>query len=197
MITTNTLPATSSTDSATLVSAEKVPDKTDAPKVAVIKRRATKRTVPVATVERGTTQRRRATGKPSKAVSPNQPLPGKPKSKNPPVKNAGTPIHAVPSSKPVVAPGRATPKKVDKLKVVRDSVTMPLEDYERIGALKKHCLTLGIAIKKSELLRAGLATLQRLSNEDLKRVLALVEKIKTGRPVGDKKTNKPGKKHRK
>ncbi len=69
---------------------------------------------------------------------------------------------------------------------------MPVEDCERIGVLKKKCLALGIAIKNSELLRAGVATIQRLSNEDLKRVLALVEKIKTGRPIGkEKKAREP------
>ena len=73
---------------------------------------------------------------------------------------------------------------------------MPSTDYDRIGALKKSCLALGFAVKKSELLRAGLQTLQRLSADDLKRVITLVENIKTGRPAGKNKKHKgtPGKK---
>ena len=87
----------------------------------------------------------------------------------------------------IVSQTNAKPKK---LKVIRDSFTMPSADYDRIKILKKSCLALGIAVKKSELLRAGLQTLQRLSNEDLKRVIALVETIKTGRPTGTAKKQK-------
>jgi hypothetical protein len=72
--------------------------------------------------------------------------------------------------------------------VIRDSFTMPVVDYELIGALKNRCLGLGVAIKKSELLRAGLATLQRLSDESLAQVVAAIESVKTGRPPGGKKT---------
>jgi hypothetical protein len=75
-------------------------------------------------------------------------------------------------------------------KVVRDSFTMPAADYERIGALKQRCLGLGLAMKKSELLRAGLAVLERLRDEDLAGVAAAVESVKTGRPPGKKKKKK-------
>lgn len=71
--------------------------------------------------------------------------------------------------------------------VIRDSFTMPVADYELIGALKQRCLGLGIAVKKSELLRAGLATLQRLPDESLAQVVAAVESVKTGRPPGGNK----------
>ncbi len=81
--------------------------------------------------------------------------------------------------------------------VIRDSFTMPLADYELIGALKQRCLGLGIAIKKSELLRAGLATLQRQSDESLAQVVAAVENVKTGRPPSGKKKAKKRTKGRK
>jgi hypothetical protein len=74
--------------------------------------------------------------------------------------------------------------------VVRDSFTMPVADYEMIGALKRRCLGLGIAVKKSELLRAGLATLQRLSDESLAQVVDAVESVKTGRPPGKNKKSR-------
>jgi len=75
-------------------------------------------------------------------------------------------------------------------KVVRDSFTMPLADYDLIGVLKQRCLALGIAMKKSELLRAGLAVLSRLPDQDLAQVVAAVESVKTGRPPGKKKRKK-------
>jgi hypothetical protein len=79
-------------------------------------------------------------------------------------------------------------------KVIRDSFTMPASDYERIAVLKKRCIGLGVAIKKSELLRAGLATLERLSDGALAQVIAAVESVKTGRPAGKRKAKKKKKK---
>jgi hypothetical protein len=91
------------------------------------------------------------------------------------------------------APG-AYPGKPGK--VIRDSFTMPLADYELIGVLKQRCIAVGVAIKKSELLRAGLATLEQLPLESLARVVAAVETVKTGRPPGKKKKKRKKKKHR-
>jgi len=70
--------------------------------------------------------------------------------------------------------------------VIRDSFTMPANDYARIGTLKKRCLTLGLAVKKSEMLRAGLHALERISDENLIVIVGAVEQIKTGRPSGKK-----------
>ena len=74
------------------------------------------------------------------------------------------------------------PKKEKKAKVVRDSFTMPESDYAKIGELKKVCLTSGMQVKKSELLRAGLHALAKLSAVQLKQAVSALEKIKTGRP---------------
>lgn len=190
MILTNAQSATAATDSSMSEPAAKTPS-------AVVKPTVTEPKTSAAPVERGTAQRRRATVKSATAASAKQSTHGKPVAKKPPAANAGKPKPAAPPAKPIVARQDSGPKKVGKVKVIRDSVTMPLEDYERIGALKQKCLAMGIAIKKSELLRAGLITLQRLSDEDLKRVLALVDKIKTGRPAGKVKKSKVGKKDRK
>ena len=74
-------------------------------------------------------------------------------------------------------------KKVDsKVKVVRDSFTMPQADYEKIAELKQVCLKAGLRVKKSELLRAGLHALGKLSASQLERAMAQMEKIKAGRP---------------
>lgn len=73
-------------------------------------------------------------------------------------------------------------RKGKKDKVIRDSFTMPRNDYAKIGELKKRLQHLGLAAKKSELLRAGLHALEQLSDAQLKQRIEGVEKIKTGRP---------------
>ena len=78
-------------------------------------------------------------------------------------------------------------KSVKLVKVVRDSFTMPAAEHQLIGALKNRCIGFGVAIKKSELLRAGLAALVRLPDEGLAKVVAAVESVKTGRPPGKRK----------
>jgi hypothetical protein len=89
---------------------------------------------------------------------------------------------------------KETSKNVEPAKVIRDSFTMPVADYELIGVLKKRCIGLGVAIRKSELLRAGLAVLDRLADASLAQVVAAVESVKTGRPPGKKKKKKKKKK---
>ncbi|MEQ1533647.1 MAG: hypothetical protein HOO97_04215 [Sideroxydans sp.] len=70
----------------------------------------------------------------------------------------------------------------DKLKVVRDSFTMPQNDYDLIATLKAKALSGGVHAKKSELLRAGLHLLIKVSATQLKSEIAALEIIKTGRP---------------
>lgn len=73
-------------------------------------------------------------------------------------------------------------KAVDKPKVVRDSFTMPQADYDKIAELKQTCLKAGVHVKKSELLRAGLHALGKLSAAQLKQAIARMEPVKAGRP---------------
>lgn len=74
-------------------------------------------------------------------------------------------------------------KKADnKVKVVRDSFTMPQVDYELIAVLKQKALKAGLHVKKSELLRASLQAFSKLNAAQLKRAITGLEKIKTGRP---------------
>ena len=77
-----------------------------------------------------------------------------------------------------------------KVKVVRDSFTMPQGDYAKIGELKQLCLKDGMQVKKSELLRAGLQALSKLSAAQLKTALSALEKIDTGRPKKEAATKK-------
>jgi hypothetical protein len=81
---------------------------------------------------------------------------------------------------------KETPKS-KKIKVIRDSFTMPEPEYELIAAIKKRCIAKGIAVKKSEVLRAAISSFA--SQNDaliIKSVMALAA-IKTGRPPKGKK----------
>ncbi|MFZ5502687.1 MAG: hypothetical protein ACOY3V_04050 [Pseudomonadota bacterium] len=71
---------------------------------------------------------------------------------------------------------------IEKVKVIRDSFTMPKNDYALIAELKEKALESGLHVKKSEVLRAGLRLLAKASALQLKRTLGGVERIKTGRP---------------
>lgn len=111
---------------------------------------------------------------------------------------AQTPAAAVKAEKPIkaLANGKAgktdkttlketakTSDKVKKPKLVRDSFTMPKNEYEAIAALKQRAARLGHAPKKSELLRAGIQALMAMSDAALMHSLSQVPALKTGRPA--------------
>lgn len=70
-----------------------------------------------------------------------------------------------------------------KPKLVRDSFTIPKNEFAAIDALKNRAIALGTSVKKSELLRAGLMALQGLSDAAFKVAIAAVPTLKTGRPT--------------
>jgi len=84
------------------------------------------------------------------------------------------------SPKPTVAATK--PAKIKKAKLVRDSFTIPKDEYVVIDLLKIRAGKLGQAVKKSELLRAGIKALAALSDIQFKAALSNVPAIKTGRP---------------
>lgn len=73
--------------------------------------------------------------------------------------------------------------KAKKVKLVRDSFCMPKDEYAQIELLKQRLLTLGKAVKKSELLRAGVLALARADDDSLQAYLEAVPNLKTGRPA--------------
>ena len=75
------------------------------------------------------------------------------------------------------------PVKVKKPKRVRDSFSMPKNEYEVIAALKKRCLNAGVSAKKSEILRAAIANLAKLADSSLLAAIQRLALIKTGRPA--------------
>lgn len=72
--------------------------------------------------------------------------------------------------------------KVEKIKMERDSFTMPKEEYAQIALLKARLTGMGHPVKKSELLRAGIKLLAAMTDSTLKASLEKVPTIKTGRP---------------
>jgi len=93
---------------------------------------------------------------------------------------------AKPAPAPVTKPAKVEkadkPVKQHKEKLVRDSFTMPESEYAVLGQVKKTCLKNGVEVKKSELLRIGVALISRLDMATLKQVLASLPQLKTGRP---------------
>lgn len=74
-----------------------------------------------------------------------------------------------------------------KPKLVRDSFTIPKQEFAAIDTLKTRALSAGVSVKKSELIRAGLMALSGMSDAALRKALAAVPTLKTGRPLADVK----------
>ena len=72
--------------------------------------------------------------------------------------------------------------KLKKSKLVRDSFSMPEPEYAVLGSVKKACLKAGVEVKKSELLRIGVALISKMDVDGLKAVLATLPPLKAGRP---------------
>jgi hypothetical protein len=111
---------------------------------------------------------------PQKVASPAQ-------AKAKPVATAAPVEMKTAAKKPATAP--AKPLKDKKVKVVRDSFTIPKSELLQIGESKNRALALGVEIKKSELIRAGLQALTSMNDAAFKKALASVPTIKTGRPA--------------
>jgi len=81
-----------------------------------------------------------------------------------------------------------TGDKVDKAKkpkLVRDSFTIPKNEYVAIEALKLRAAKLGRPAKKSEVLRAGVMALAGMGDAAFLASLTSVPAVKTGRPAKD------------
>ena len=108
------------------------------------------------------------------------------KAKLPAKTAANTAVKAVATAAKQSPLKAVNPPKADKpkkIKMVRDSFTMPEADYLQLADLKKKCLQSGVHVKKSELVRVGLLNLSRMSDSALLKAVAEVEKLKTGRPA--------------
>lgn len=72
--------------------------------------------------------------------------------------------------------------KAKKVKLVRDSFTIPKVEYLALDDLKLRAADLKHPIKKGELLRAGIKALASMTNAQLLIALQAVPALKTGRP---------------
>ncbi len=72
--------------------------------------------------------------------------------------------------------------KVKKPKLVRDSFTMPQSEYDVLAQVKKACIAAGVEIKKSELLRIGVALLKNMDAKKIGEAKATLPALKAGRP---------------
>lgn len=128
-----------------------------------------------------------------------KPVAKKPVAKKPTAKKPARPAQTKVTTKPAVTAkpaAKAAPKviakkpakkaekkaKPEKIKMERDSFTMPKEEYAQISLLKARLSAMGQPAKKSELLRAGIKLLAAMSDNTLKTTLAKIPVIKTGRP---------------
>ena len=99
----------------------------------------------------------------------------------PKTRRAAPKAPAATAKAPIAKPASAKPVKV-KLKLVRDSFTMPQTDFELIDVLKQRALGFRHPAKKSELLRAGLQVLADLPPAQLEAALSRIPSLKPGRP---------------
>lgn len=107
------------------------------------------------------------------------------------VKAGSTPATAKPARpaapiKPSQLPWPDAARKTGKEKLVRDSFTMPPEDFGLIAVLKDRGLAFKRPTKKSELLRAGLQVLAQLTDTKLQHALDALAPLKAGRPKKSK-----------
>lgn len=90
---------------------------------------------------------------------------------------------------PVTAAGKEG--KAKKPKLVRDSFTIPKDEYAAIETLKQRCTAMAQPVKKSELLRAGLKVLAAMPDAALRKAVQAVPSIKTGRPKAQQEQAAP------
>lgn len=95
-------------------------------------------------------------------------------------------IDAVTSLSADTAEKKKDKPRVKKQKLVRDSFTMPEQEYAALGEMKKACLRDGVDVKKSELLRIAVSLLRKMDVPQLQQALAELTPVKAGRPSKQK-----------
>jgi len=73
-----------------------------------------------------------------------------------------------------------------KQQLVRDSFTIPKNEYHALDQMKKRAMGLEHEVRKGELLRAGIQALAGMTDEAFLAALKAVPTLKTGRPRRDK-----------
>ncbi len=122
--------------------------------------------------------------KPAKSAAAKKPVVRKPAAKKVAAAKLPKPVKPGKKPKPVVAekPAIAEVAKQPRVKLVRDSFTMPRDEFELIAKLKARAVDFKRPAKKSELLRAGLQVLAALPDKQLLDALEALRPLKAGRP---------------
>lgn len=179
------------TESATVVAGKNAAKKSVAKKAVATKKPVTKVSISQATVKKVTAKKsvaKKIAAKPAVKKTAVKKTPAQPSAKAAVKRDARAATKASANSiaKPS-APIEAVAKgKIKKAKLVRDSFTMPESEYRILNDVKKAFLKSGIAVKKSELLRAGVALLNTTSEDKLRILIAGLPPLKAGRPKKDK-----------
>lgn len=92
---------------------------------------------------------------------------------------------SAPADKEISMDAAPVPAKAHKPKLVRDSFTMPKDEYQVIDVLKGRAMGLQKHVRKSELLRAGIQALAAMNDRAFLKAVDAVPTLKTGRPKGD------------
>src|SRR3954469_23993745 len=96
---------------------------------------------------------------------------------------AAAPAKPPKSVKAKRADGAGKADKAKKPKLVRDSFTIPKNEYTVLETLKLRAARLGRPAKKSELLRAGVMALAGMGDASFLASVTGVPAVKTGRPA--------------
>ena len=143
-------------------------------------------TTPVKSVTVKTVTAKPVTPKqPAKKAAPRKAVAKKPAAKKP-LSKAFAPVRATKTLNPVKTTKAVKVEKPKKPKLIRDSFTIPKVEYVVLKALKQRAMKLTRAVKKSELLRAGIKALAAMSDAAFLSALEMVPAIKTGRPASAK-----------
>jgi hypothetical protein len=102
------------------------------------------------------------------------------KTGSPKAATAAKPVKAARTEK---APKKDKADKPRKPKLVRDSFTIPKDEYVVLEALKERAARLGRPTKKSEMLRAGVQALALMPDAAFLARVGAVPAVKTGRPA--------------
>jgi hypothetical protein len=94
-------------------------------------------------------------------------------------------VKAVPKSVGNASSKAVATKQVKdkKVKMVRDSISIPKTEFQVLAEMKARAGKLGVEIKKTELIRAGIKVLAELADTAFVGAIRAVPNIKTGSPV--------------
>ena len=86
-------------------------------------------------------------------------------------------------AKPVAKAHADKSAKEKKIKMVRDSISIPKTEYQALDSMKLRAAKLAVMVKKTELIRAGIKALAAMDDSAFVAAVRAVPNLKTGRPA--------------